>query len=219
MTRLVVVSGGLSSPSASRLLADRLAAAVIARMATGRPAASTTDPVTVDVVELRELAHPLADNLLTGFPTGPLAAAIDKVGDADALIVVSPVFTASYSGLFKMFFDVLEPDLLRGKPVLLAATAGTARHSLVLEHALRPLLCYLGAVTVPTAVFAATEDWGSTGAAESGLQQRIEQAAGDLAAALDSGRRPAERPTRQWGSDSGFAAPVEFPELLRRIGS
>lgn len=219
MTSLVVVSGGLSNPSASRLLADRLAAATVARLTADGPAGGTADPVTMDVVELRELAHPLADNLLTGFPTGPLADAIDTVGAADALIVVSPVFAASYSGLFKMFFDVLEPDLLRGKPVLLAATAGTARHSLVLEHALRPLLSYLGAVTVPTAMFAATEDWGSTNAAESGLQQRIELAAGDLVAALSSGRRPAERPTRRWGSDAGFGAPVEFPQLLRRIGS
>lgn len=80
---------------------------------------------------------------------------------ADGLIVVTPVFAASYSGLFKSFFDVIDPDALSGKPVLIAATGGTARHSLVLEHAVRPLFAYLRAVVVPTAVFAASEDWGS----------------------------------------------------------
>ncbi len=214
-----MVSAGLGNPSASRLLADRLAVAVMDRLTVEDPAGGPADPVELDIIELRELAHPLADNLLTGFPTGQLAAAIDAVAAADVLIVVSPVFSASFSGLFKMFFDVLEPDLLRGKPVLLAATAGTARHSLVLEHALRPMFGYLGAVTVPTAVFAATEDWGSAGAAESGLQQRIKLAAGDLVAALGNGRPRAERPTPRWGSDAGFGAPTEFSELLRRVGS
>ncbi len=79
---------------------------------------------------------------------------------ADAVIAVTPVFSASYSGLFKSFFDVLDEDALDGKPVLIGATGGTARHSLVLEHALRPLFAYLRATVVPTAVFAATEDFG-----------------------------------------------------------
>ncbi|MGI8416393.1 MAG: CE1759 family FMN reductase, partial [Nakamurella sp.] len=164
MTHIAVISAGMGNPSATRLLADRLADTVVAQLAVADAAGATGDDgsgesTAVDVIELRELAHPLADNLLTGFPSGPLATAFDAVEAADALIVVTPVFAASYSGLFKMFFDVLEPELLRGKPVLLAATAGTARHSLVLEHALRPLLNYLGAVTAPTAVFAAAEDW------------------------------------------------------------
>ena len=80
---------------------------------------------------------------------------------ADALIAVSPIFSGSYSGLFKTFFDVLEPETLAGKPVLIGATGGTARHSLALEHALRPLFSYLHAVVVPTAVYAAPEDWGT----------------------------------------------------------
>ena len=114
-------------------------------------------------VELRDVAHELTDHLLTGFPGPTLAAAIDAVRRADGLIVVTPVFSASYSGLFKTFFDVLEEGTLDGKPVLVAATAGTARHSLVLEHALRPLFSYLHAVVVPTGVFAATEDFGNRG--------------------------------------------------------
>ncbi|MDQ6658135.1 MAG: NAD(P)H-dependent oxidoreductase, partial [Actinomycetota bacterium] len=181
MTRIAVISAGMGIPSATRLLADRLADAVVAQLAIADVAGGEEQGATAaDVVELRELAHPLADNLLTGFPGGPLAAAFDTVEGADALIVVTPVFAASYSGLFKMFFEALEPGLLRGKPVLLAATAGTARHSLVLEHALRPLFAYLGAVSAPTAVFAAAEDWGGSSAPGAALDQRIDRAATDL---------------------------------------
>lgn len=173
MTRLVVVSAGLSNPSSTRILADQLTAATAAVLADGGAAAD------VEVVELRDLAHAITDNLLTGFPSGALADAVASVAAADALIVVTPVFSASYSGLFKSFFDVLDPGTLDGKPVLMGATAGTARHSLVLEHALRPLFAYLHAVPVPTAVFAAAEDFGSAG-----LAQRVDRAAGELGATL-----------------------------------
>ncbi|CAM5704831.1 CE1759 family FMN reductase [Streptomyces aurantiogriseus] len=165
--KLVVVSAGLSVPSSTRLLADRLAAATA-----GRASAE----VEVEVVELRDLAVEIAHHFTNGFPGRKLAAALDAVTAADGLIVVTPVFSASYSGLFKSFFDVLEKDALAGKPVLIAATGGSARHSLVLEHALRPLFAYLRAVVVPTAVYAASEDWGAEG-----LPERIERAAGELA--------------------------------------
>ncbi|MEN1887125.1 FMN reductase [Streptomyces mirabilis] len=162
--KLVVVSAGLSVPSSTRLLADRLAAA------TGRYTS-----VDVQVVELRDLAVEIAHNFTSGFPGRALSAALEAVTQADGLIVVTPVFSASYSGLFKSFFDVLDQDALTGKPVLIAATGGSARHSLVLEHALRPLFAYLRAVVVPTAVYAASEDWGAEGLAE-----RIDRAAGEL---------------------------------------
>ncbi|MFC4784989.1 FMN reductase [Nocardioides sp. MAHUQ-72] len=204
MSRIAVVSAGLGLPSATRLLADRLADATSEALG-GR--------AHVDVIELRPLAHALADHLLTGFPSGELAEAIETVRRADGLIAVSPVFSASYSGLFKTFFDVLDPGLLDGKPVLVAATAGSARHSLVLEHALRPLFSYLHAVVVPTGVFAATEDFGSTD--DGRLAHRVERAAGELAG-LVLGRRglhvvPAE--------PDELEDPVPFDELLRRAGS
>ncbi|MEU6027398.1 CE1759 family FMN reductase [Streptomyces tauricus] len=173
--KLVVVSAGLSVPSSTRLLGDRLAAAVVGRAPAGAPAE-------VEVVELRDLAVEIAHNLTTGFPGPALRAALDAVAAADGLIVVTPVFSASYSGLFKSFFDVLDRDALAGKPVLVAATGGSARHSLVLEHAMRPLFAYLRAVVVPTGVYAASEDWGAEGLAE-----RIERAAGELAALLGIG--------------------------------
>jgi FMN reductase len=165
--KLVVVSAGLSVPSSTRLLGDRLAAAMVRQAA---------DPVDVEVVELRELAVEIAHHFTNGFPGRKLAAALDAVTSADGLIVVTPVFSASYSGLFKSFFDVIEKDALAGLPVLIAATGGTARHSLVLEHALRPLFAHLRAVVVPTGVYAASEDWGAEG-----LDGRIERAAGELA--------------------------------------
>ncbi|MEU3421335.1 FMN reductase [Streptomyces murinus] len=166
--KLVVVSAGLSVPSSTRLLADRLAAAVADRTA-----------VDTEVIELRDLAVEIAHQFTSGFPGKALAAAQDAVTEADGLIVVTPVFSASYSGLFKSFFDVLDKDALTGKPVLIAATGGTARHSLVLDHALRPLFSYLRAVVVPTGVYAASEDWGAAG-----LPERIERAAQELAALL-----------------------------------
>ncbi|MFF5026991.1 CE1759 family FMN reductase [Streptomyces collinus] len=173
--RLVVVSAGLSAPSSTRLLGDRLATAV------GRHT-----PVDTQVIELRDLAVEIAHNFTNGFAGKNLAAAQEAVAGADGLIVVTPVFSASYSGLFKSFFDVLDKDALAGKPVLIAATGGSARHSLVLEHALRPLFAYLRAVVVPTAVYAASEDWGAEG-----LPERVERAAGELAALLPSVTRPA----------------------------
>ncbi|MBV1938436.1 FMN reductase [Streptomyces sp. BV286] len=185
--KLVVVSAGLSVPSSTRLLGDRLAAAVVGRVPAAAPAEALAEgPVAVEVVELRDLAVEIAHNLTTGFPGPALRAALDAVASADGLVVVTPVFSASYSGLFKSFFDVLDRDALGGKPVLIAATGGSARHSLVLEHALRPLFAYLRAVVVPTGVYAASEDWGAEGLAE-----RIERAAGELAGLMSglAGRR------------------------------
>ncbi|TIC86514.1 FMN reductase [Nocardioides sp. GY 10127] len=201
MTRLVVVHAGLSTPSSTRLLADRLSAATLEALG---------QPVDLTVVELRDLAHELADNLLTGFPTGALADAVEQVRRADALIVVTPVFSASYSGLFKTFFDVLEPGTLAGTPVLVGATAGTARHSLVLEHALRPLFAYLRAVVVPTAVFAAAEDF-----ADPDLERRVHRAGAELAALLGVASAPAAADRAQ-SFEEQVAAPLDFEDLLRR---
>lgn len=177
--KLIVVSAGLSTPSSTRLLADRLAEAARDELAARGQAPST------EVVELRELVGDIANHLVTGFPPPRLSAAIDAVTAADGLIVVTPVFAASYSGLFKSFFDVIDPDALTGKPVLIAATGGTARHSLVLEHAVRPLFAHLRAVVVPTAVFAASEDWGSGGDEYTdGLPGRVRRAGVELAALM-----------------------------------
>ncbi|MGX1092054.1 LLM-partnered FMN reductase [Streptomyces albogriseolus] len=191
--RIVVVSAGLSVPSSTRLLGDRLASAAAA--------SAGADPAGVRVVELRDLAVQIAHTFTNGFPGPALSEAFDAVSGADGLIVVTPVFSASYSGLFKSFFDALsstDPEALTGTPVLIAATGGSARHSLVLDHALRPLFSYLRAVVVPTGVYAASEDWGAEG-----LNARIGRAAGELAA-LAAGAGAVPRQT----------APAGVPGLL-----
>lgn len=189
---LVVITAGLSTPSSSRLLADRLAAATAAKL-----------PVDVTTVELRDLAHQITDHLLTGFPPAALKDVLDAVAAADGLIVVTPIFQASYSGLFKSFADLLEKGTLDGKPVLLAATGGSARHSLALEHALRPLFSHLRAAPTPTAVFAATEDWGN----DATLRSRIDRAARELAGAMER-REPAV-------VTDPFLLTTSFEDLLR----
>ena len=206
--RVVVVSAGLSDPSSTKLLADLLGEAVT-RLATERDAA-----VEVVHVELRALAHGLTDALLTGFASGDVAEAQAQVAAADAVVAVTPVFSASYSGLFKTFFDVLEPGTLDGVPVLVAATAGTARHSLVLDHVLRPLFSYLHALVLPTGVFAASEDWagqGAGGGADSALRTRIDRAAGEL---VDRLAGPLPRPERLDQFDRDVAAMGSFEDLL-----
>lgn len=195
---IAVVSAGLSQPSSTRLLADQLAAATARSLPAGTQIAA---------IELRELAHDIVNNLLTGFPGPALRRAIEQVISADGLIAVTPLYSGSYNGLFKSFFDVLDPDAFAGKPVLIAATGGTARHSLALEHAIRPLFSYLRAVTMPTAVFAATQDWGSAGSSGSTLTARIERAGAELAAVIDQ-RQPA-------AESDPYATATPLGQLLR----
>jgi FMN reductase len=225
---LVVVTAGLTQPSSTRLLADRLAAATRDHLSRLGIRAQT------QTVELREHGRDVMNNLLTGFPSTRLAGVVDQVRGADGLIAVTPVFNASYSGLFKSFFDILDADALVDRPVLIAATGGTARHSLALEHAVRPLLVYLHAVVLPTSVYAAPEDWAgglhADGARESvdasgdpevaapgpadpplvggpaPLHTRIERAARELAAAMSHREpRPAVDP---------FALTTPFEDLI-----
>ncbi|WP_236808589.1 CE1759 family FMN reductase [Amycolatopsis albispora] len=179
------------------MLADRLGAAAVAALeAEGATA-------TVETVELRDIAHDVVNMMLTGFPAGGLPEVLERVTGADGLIAVSPVFTTSYSGLFKSFVDTLDTEALTGMPVLLGATGGTPRHSLALEYNLRPLFTYLHADVVTTAVFAATDDWADDG----GVVRRIDRAGGELAAKLlgAAPRKPADE----------FSSVPSFEQLLK----
>lgn len=203
--RLVAVTAGLGTPSSSRLLTDRLAAASENALREHGLRSAT------QVIELRDHAQELVNHLLTGFPAPRLRESLDAVLAADGLIAVTPVFSASYSGLFKLFFDLLERDGLAGSTVLIGATGGTARHSLALEHAVRPLFTYLGASVLPTSVYAAAEDWGeSEMPAEAGLAARIERAGVELGAVMAGRPRPQAR--------DPFADPVSFEELRDTAG-
>ncbi|MEA5455507.1 FMN reductase [Sinomonas sp. JGH33] len=180
--KIVVISAGLGTPSSSRLLADQLGDA------TARRAAGLGIEARVTTYELRDLAVDIANNFVTGFAAPKLAEAITAVEGADALIVVSPVFSASYSGLFKSFFDLIDNKALEGTPVLLGATGGSQRHSMVIDFAMRPLFSYLRARIMPTAVFAAPMDWGQSvdgdPAGTGDLTSRVERAATELATEL-----------------------------------
>jgi FMN reductase len=174
--RLVIVSAGTSDPSSSRLLADRVAD----RAATIEAARGGT--VTASVIELRELANEIAAALVSQF-TGPaLRNAIATLSDADGLIVSTPVYKAGPSGLLTSFLQLLDNDLLIARPVVLAATAGTARHALVVDDQLRATFAYLRAMTVPTSLFAAPDDWS-----DPALANRIDRAALELVLLIESG--------------------------------
>ncbi|MGM9471873.1 CE1759 family FMN reductase [Pseudarthrobacter sp. YS3] len=200
--RITVLSAGLGVPSSSRLLADQLAAAAERRIA-----AAGYD-VTVDVVELRDFAVDIANNFVTGYAAPRLAGVIAGVEASEGIIAVTPVFSASYSGLFKSFIDVLDPKSLDGKAVLLGATGGTDRHQMVLEYAMRPLFSYLRTRMTATSVFAGPQDWGNTDDGGSPLSVRIDRAAAEFAGLL-AGEQPGRRPAA--------AESLPFEQLLAGI--
>lgn len=168
---IAVIAAGLSEPSSTRMLADRLAKSARESLE------ARGNTVTVNVVELREFATDIASMMVTRVETPAVADAIKAVTGADGIIAVSPTFTMSYSGLFKSFIDIIENDALVNIPVLLGATGGSIRHSMVLDTAMRPLFAYLKGHVIPTGVFAASEDWGN----DSGLDSRIARAGAELA--------------------------------------
>jgi FMN reductase len=174
--RLVLVNAGTSDPSSTRMLADRTAQRVAAL------AANDGHRVEVRVIDLRELATDITTALTSQLTTPKLQQAIDALGAADGVIAAAPVYKASPSGLFSSFFHVLDNDLLIAKPVILAATAGTARHALVLDDQMRSLFAYLRTLPVPTSLFAAPEDWG-----DASLANRIDRAAYELLLLMESG--------------------------------
>jgi FMN reductase len=186
--RITVLSAGLGVPSSSRLLADQMAAAAERQLTAGGY------KVVVDVVELRDLAVDIANNFVTGYAAPRLAEVIAGVEASDGIIAVTPVFSASYSGLFKSFIDVLDPKSLDGKAVLLGATGGTDRHQMVLDYALRPLFSYLRTRMAATGVFAGPQDWGTAEEGGVSLADRIDRAASEFTRLLEGpqpGRKPA----------------------------
>lgn len=196
--RVAVVSAGMGEPSSTRLLADRL----------GDSVAGQLDSVVIDVIDLREIAVDVTRSMLGGFAVGAARDAVRAVEEADAVIAATPVFNASYSGLFKSFFDIVDKDTFVGKPVVIAATGGSPRHSMVLDHALRPLFSYLRAIVIPTGVYAASEDWAGTSGDTATLADRVERATGELVALLQ-GRVRVPQPV-----DEDEAGISNFAKLL-----
>jgi FMN reductase len=212
--RLAVVSAGTSDPSSTRLLADRTAQRVTAL------AAQHGHPVTVSVIELREIAADVSTALVSQLITPKLQQAVTALAEADGIIAAAPVYKASPSGLFTSFFDVLDNDLLIAKPVVLAATAGTARHALVADDQMRPLFAYLRTMTVPTSLFAAPEDWS-----DPALNTRIDRAARELVLLMESGFagqvRDESWPSYQheFGSAGGTETGIDLDTDLMRLAT
>jgi FMN reductase len=175
MKSLVVISAGVNNPSSSRMLADRVAQKTLDVLV------ESGTPASVAIVELAPLAVDIARATVSGFVSAQLQVAIDRVAAADGIVASTPIYKAGSSGLFKSFVDVLDNDLLVAKPVLLVATAGTSRHALVIDDQMRPLFAFMRALILPTSVFAASDDWGT-----SDLGDRIERAATELATIVEA---------------------------------
>ena len=236
---LVVVSAGTSDPSSTRMLADRTAQRVAA------VAAERGGAVRTRVIDLRELATDITTALTSQLITPRLQQAVDALGAADGLIAAAPVYKAGASGLFTSFFHVLDNDLLIGKPAVLAATAGTSRHALVVDDQMRSLFAYLRTLVVPTSLFAAPEDWGASagehgagehgagehaagehGAGEHGaLNKRIERAAFELVLLMESGfaRQVRDQTWQSYqhelGSDGGRELDIDLDSDLMRLAT
>lgn len=212
--RLVVVSAGASDPSSSRLLADRIAGRAVTI------AAARGGAVTVSVIELRELAREIAAAMVSQFAGPGLGNAIATLAAADGLIVCTPVYKAGPSGLLTSFLQVLDNDLLIARPVVLAATAGTARHALVVDDQLRATFAYLRAMTVPTSLFAAPEDWS-----DPALASRIDRAALELVLLVESGfagkvrDESWNRYRHEFGSAGGTGLDIDLDSDLMRLAA
>ncbi|MFI2364062.1 CE1759 family FMN reductase [Promicromonospora sp. NPDC019610] len=163
---LVVISAGVSDPSTTRMLAERTTAAAMEHLRAGGA------QVTASFVDLAAMGADIGRSIVSADPTAPVQRAIELVGSADGLIAATPVYKAGISGLFKSFADLLDNDLIVAKPAILSATAGTARHAMVVDEQLRPLFAFMRALPVPTSLFAAPEDW-----ADPALGKRIDRAA------------------------------------------
>lgn len=212
--RLVVVTAGTGDPSSTRMLADR-AARRVADLASRRGG-----EVAVRVIDLRELATEITTAMVARLAGPKLREAVDALAEADGVVAATPVYKAGASGLFTSFFQVLDNDLLIATPVLLAATAGTSRHALVIDDQLRSLFAYLRTTVVPTSLFAAPEDWN-----DPALNTRVDRAAFELLLLMESGfaRQVRDESWRsyqhEFGSAGGTELSIDLDSDLMRLAT
>lgn len=145
---VVAISGSLSNPSRTTTLAQFVAGRLADALATS-----------AGLVNVADHGAQLGAALSQAQLPAEVAAQYQAVFAADVLVIATPVYKASYTGLLKHFFDLIEPKSLRGKVVVLAATGGSDQHALVIEHQLRPLLGFFGAFTVPTGLYLKDSDF------------------------------------------------------------
>jgi FMN reductase len=211
---LVVVNAGMSDPSSTQTLADQIAQRVAALVE------ERGNKVVTRVINLRELASEITTAMVSHLVGPKLQKAIAALADADGIVASTPVYKAGPSGLFTSFFQILDNDLLIAKPVVLAATAGTGRHALVVDEQLRALFAYLRTIPVPTSLFAAPEDWS-----DPTLSQRIDRAALELVLLLESGFARQIRDEswghypHEFGSAGGTEVSIDLDSDLMRLAT
>ncbi|WP_027940893.1 CE1759 family FMN reductase [Amycolatopsis taiwanensis] len=211
---VVVVTAGTSDPSSTRMLADRTA------QRAAELAGRRGNEVAVRVIDLRELATEITAALISQLAGPKLQQAIAALGEADGIIASTPVYKAGASGLFTSFFQILDNDLLIAKPVVLAATAGTARHALVVDEQLRSLFAFMRTTTAPTSLFATSQDWG-----DPALTTRIERAALELVLLMESGFARQVRDEswqsyqHEFGSAGGTEVSIDLDSDLMRLAA
>ncbi|QCR18848.1 FMN reductase [Agrococcus sp. SGAir0287] len=163
--RVVGVNGSLQSPSKTGVLLDAVLAAIGER--------ATIEPRRID---LASIASGFAGAVSREGLSPEVEDALAAVEAADVLVVGTPIYRASFTGLFKHFFDFVEQRALVDTPVLLTATGGSERHTLTIEHQLRPLFGFFQALTLPTGVYGSAGDFADGRVASPALLDRIDAA-------------------------------------------
>jgi FMN reductase len=162
---VVGISGNLTRPSKTRLFIEHIAGEVARNVG----AASA-------VYDIEDLGPSFARARRVSDLDPAARSIVEQLSQAAVLVVGSPTFKGSYTGLFKHFFDLLDPNSLKGKPVILAATGGGERHSLIVEHQLRPLFGFFEALTIPTAIYASDRDFADGALVSEAIRARAQQA-------------------------------------------
>ncbi len=180
--KIVGVSGSPQRPSRTTALVEAIAGEVARR-----------HPADVAVLDLVGLGGALGAARSARELTGDAAAAVAAIEEADLLVVASPVYKGSYAGLFKHLFDLVDPNALAGRPVVVGATGGSERHSLVIDHALKPLFGFFGALVAPTGVYAVESDFTDGRPGNPAVLQRVADAGRQGALLLHALRDAAQR--------------------------
>lgn len=181
--RIVAVSGGMQRPSKAAALAEHLMGLVADEL-----------PCEQRLVELGQLAPQFAGAVWRSQLPDTMERELAVVEQADVLVVATPVYRGSYTGLFKHFFDFIDQDALIDKPILLAATGGSERHALVIDHQLRPLFSFFQARTLPLGIYATDKDFADYRVQDAALVQRARLAVQRALPLIDMARHA--RPSR-----------------------
>ena len=165
MSKIVGISGSITQPSRTKALVET----IVSR-------ASHKFHAQGSVIDIAQLSSVLGPTIaFNNFPE-PLAQAYEKLNQADLIVIATPVYKGSYTGLLKHFFDLVDPKLLAGKVAILAATGGSDQHALVLEYQLRSLASFFGLYTVPTTIYAKDTEFTNYQLQSEVITQRIDNA-------------------------------------------